>query len=87
MDFNKLSEALAKEGLCISKKGFIQKAIKKPGALRKQLGVKKDEKITLTQINKEIAKIKKKEPPYNKTDLTKLRRLYLAKRLMGMKKK
>lgn len=31
-------------------KDFIQKAIKKPGALRKSLGVKKDEKIPAKKL-------------------------------------
>lgn len=36
-------------------KYFIQKAIKKPGALRKQLGIKKGETIPLSEL-KEAAK-------------------------------
>ena len=31
-------------------KDFIQKAIKKPGALRKSLGIKKGEKIPASQL-------------------------------------
>ena len=31
-------------------KDFIQKAIKKPGALRKSLGIKKDEKIPANKL-------------------------------------
>ena len=32
-------------------KNFIQKAIKKPGALRKSLGIKKGEKIPASKLN------------------------------------
>ena len=34
----------------MSDKKFIQKAIKKPGALRKSLGVKKGEKIPVSKL-------------------------------------
>ena len=33
-------------------KDFIQKAIKKPGALRKSLGIKKGQKIPAKMLNK-----------------------------------
>lgn len=35
---------------------WIQKAIKKPGALRKELGVKKGEKIPAKKLNKAAKK-------------------------------
>ena len=34
----------------VSDKKFIQKAIKKPGALRKSLGIKKGEKIPASKL-------------------------------------
>ena len=43
----------------MSDKKFIQKAIKKPGALRKSLGVKKGEKIPTSKL-KSAAKKKGK---------------------------
>ena len=39
---------------------WIKKAIKKPGALRKQLGIKKGEKIPAATLNKKIATLRKK---------------------------
>ena len=35
----------------MSKKNWIQKAVKKPGALRKSLGVKKGQKIPAKKLN------------------------------------
>lgn len=55
---------------------WIQKAIKKPGALRKTLGVKKGEKIP-------EAKLKKAEQSKNPTTA---RRARLAETLRGMSK-
>jgi len=43
----------------VSDKKFIQKAIKKPGALRKSLGIKKGEKIPASKL-KSAAKKKGK---------------------------
>ena len=40
------------EGDKMTKKNWIQKAIKKPGSLRKSLKVKKGEKIPLSKLNK-----------------------------------
>lgn len=36
--------------------GWIQNAIKKPGALRKSLGIKKGEKIPMFKLNKAAKK-------------------------------
>ena len=55
---------------------WIQKAIKKPGALRASLGVKKGEKIPM-------AKLKKAEHSKNPTTA---RRARLAETLRGMSK-
>ena len=55
---------------------WIQKAIKKPGALRKTLGVKKGEKIPM-------AKLEKAEKSKNPTTA---RRARLAETLRGMSK-
>ena len=71
---------------------WIQDAIKKPGALKKSLGKGKDEKITKTEIEKELSKLKakdkdKKKPgtQLDKKDATKKRRLELAKTLKSIK--
>lgn len=55
---------------------WIQKAIKKPGALRKTLGVKKGEKITA----KELSKASKSKNP------TTRKRAALAKTLKKLSK-
>ena len=39
----------------LQEKNWIKGAIKKPGALRKSMGVKKGEKIPAAEINKKIA--------------------------------
>ena len=39
-------------------KNFIQKAIKKPGALRKSLGIKKGEKIPAAKLREPLQKRK-----------------------------
>jgi len=71
---------------------WIQDAIKKPGALKKSLGKGKDDKITKTEIEKELSKLKakdkdKKKPgtQLDKKDATKKRRLELAKTLKSIK--
>ena len=73
-------------------KDFIQKAIKRPGALRKKLGVKKGEDIPKGKINKAIAKLKKKDKDDEKegtqlgaADERELRQLNLAKTLSKLK--
>jgi len=76
-----------------SKKNWIKDAIKKPGSLRKSLKKKKDEKISTTEINDEIKKLRKKDKDkskpgiqgLSKKDLTKFRKLTLAKTLKGLK--
>jgi len=60
----------------IKKKNFIKEAIKKPGALRKQLGVKEGEKIPKGKLA-----IKKSD-----TSKTKKRKI-LAKTLGKLRKK
>ena len=64
---------------------WIQKAIKKPGALRasaKRMGLlKKDEKLSAT----DLAKMKKKAKKSGSTKL--LKRIALAKTLQKMRKK
>lgn len=72
---------------------WIQDAIKKPGALRQSLGKEAGEKISKSEIGDEIAKLKKKDKDpskegvqgLSKSDLTKYRRLNLAKTLKGLK--
>jgi hypothetical protein len=63
---------------------WLQKAIKKPGALHKALGVSKDESIPMDTINKKIEELdkkKKEEEGLTKKELKMLRRLNLAKTL------
>ncbi len=55
---------------------WISKAIKKPGALRQSLGVKKDQKIPESKLNKAL---KSKNP-------TTVKRANLAKTLRGIRK-
>jgi len=72
---------------------WIQDAIKRPGALRKKLGKKGEEKISSTEINKELSELKSKDKDkdkkgvqgLSKKDLTKFRQLNLAKTLKGLK--
>ena len=58
------------------KKNWIQKAIKKPGSLRRAAGVKKGQKIS----GKELTKLSKSKNP------TTRKRANLAKTLKGFKK-
>ena len=62
---------------------WIQKAIKKPGALHKMLDVPKDDKIPLDKINSKIDDLHKKqeEGDLSKKETKTLRRLNLAKTL------
>lgn len=73
------------------KKEWIKDAIKKPGALKKQLGKDEDEKLTKKEIEKEIDKLEKKDKDpkkpgtqLGKKDATKKKRLELAKTLKKM---
>jgi hypothetical protein len=76
-----------------SSEKWIQKAISHPGALRKKLGKKGEEKISKGEIQDELSKLKKKDKDpkksgiqgLSKKDLTKLRQLNLAKTLKGLK--
>jgi len=72
----------------LEEKNWIKGAIKKPGALRKQMGAKKGEKIPAEKINKKIATLKKKgegDKKLTKPERTELQRLNLAKTLRKMK--
>jgi hypothetical protein len=72
----------------LEEKNWIKGAIKKPGALRKQMGAKKGEKIPMEKINKKIATLKKKgkgDKKLTKPERTELQRLSLAKTLRKMK--
>jgi hypothetical protein len=73
-------------------KNWIKDAIKNPGALRKSLNKKEDEKISKSEINKELSKLKAKDKDkdkpgtqLDKKDATKKRRLELAKTLRSLK--
>lgn len=79
-DFNSFNE----------KKNWIKDAISNKGSLKKSLGKGKDEKITKTEIEKELSKLKdkdKKKPgtQLDKKDATKKRRLDLAKTLSKLR--
>jgi len=77
------------------KKGeqWIAKAVgEKPGALRKQMGIKKDEELTKGEVQAEITKLKKQDTDPDKpgaqlppAKAKKYKRLNLAKTLMGLK--
>ena len=72
---------------------WIQDAIKKPGSLRKSMKKKKGEKITNTEIDSELQALRGKDKDkskkgiqgLSKRDLTKYRKLNLAKTLKGLK--
>lgn len=71
---------------------WIQKAIKKPGSLRRKMGKKEGEKITSTDIKNKLASLRAKdEDPtkkgvqgLGKSDLKTYRQLNLAKTLRGL---
>lgn len=69
-----------------SKSNWIQNAIKNPGALRRQLKVKKGKKIPLKKINKKLKTLKKKKK-LKASERTLLRRLNLAKTLRKLAQK
>jgi hypothetical protein len=92
MDEHEMEEHEMDEKEYNEKKNWIQDAIKHPGALKKSLHKGKDEKISKSEINSELAKLKakdkdKKKPgtQLNKKDATKKRRLELAKTLSKLK--
>ena len=72
---------------------WIQSALKKPGALKKSMGKGKEEKISTSDLNKEMSKLKKKDidpekkgiQGLGKSDLTKLKRINMAKTLGKLK--
>ena len=82
--FNSFNEAKGEK--------WIQDAIKNPGALKKSMGKKEGEKISKSEINAELAKLKAKDKDpkkpgaqLGKKDATKKRRLELAKTLNSLK--
>lgn len=82
--FNSFNEAKGEK--------WIQDAIKNPGALKKSMGKKEDEKISKSEINAELAKLKAKDKDpkkpgaqLGKKDATKKRQLELAKTLSSLK--
>lgn len=75
------------------KKKWIGDALRRPGALRKKLGKKKGEKITLAEIGDQLAKLnrkdkdpKKKGVQLSKKDSRTKKQLNLAKTLKSFKK-
>jgi hypothetical protein len=82
--FNSFNEAKGEK--------WIQDAIKNPGALKKSLGKKEGEKISKSEINAELSKLKAKDKDpkkpgaqLGKKDATKKKRLELAKTLKSLK--
>lgn len=70
------------------KEKWIQGAIKRPGALRKKLGIEKGETIPageLEDISSELSAEAEGEKTLSKSDLQTLRQVNLAKTLRGMK--
>ena len=72
---------------------WIQGAMKRPGALKKSMGKGKGEKISKSELDKEMSKLKKKDINPNKkgiqglgkSDLIKLKRINFAKTLKKLK--
>ena len=82
--FNSFNEAKGEK--------WIQDAIKNPGALKKSMGKKEGDKISKSEINTELSKLKAKDKDpkkpgaqLGKKDATKKRRLELAKTLSSLK--
>ena len=68
-------------------KKWIDDAIKTPGALRKQMGIKKGDTIPAAKLNKESTRLRKKAErgkTLSKEDSTKYRRVRLAQTLRKM---
>jgi hypothetical protein len=66
---------------------WIKKAIKEPGALRKEMGVKKGETISVERLRKEETRLRKKgegDKQMSAKDRKKLRQVVLAQTLRGM---
>lgn len=66
---------------------WIKKAIKKPGALRKEMGVKEGETIPVAKLKSEETRLRKKgegDKKLSAADRKKLRRVVLAQTLRGM---
>jgi len=74
---------------------WVQGVIEESGSLKKQLGLKKDEKLTSSIINKEIDKLEKKDTNPEKVgvqglsdkDLALFKKLNLAKTLAKLREK
>ena len=63
---------------------WIKKAIKKPGALRKEMGVKEGEKIPVKKLRAEESRLRKKgegDKKLSAAERKKLRRVVLAQTL------
>jgi len=66
---------------------WIKKAIKKPGALRKEMGVKEEETIPASKLSAEETRLRKKgegDKKLSEADRKKLRRVVLAQTLRRM---
>lgn len=66
---------------------WIKKAIKKPGALRKEMGVKEGEKIPVKKLRAEESRLRKKgegDKKLSAAERKKLRRVVLAQTLRSL---
>jgi hypothetical protein len=71
-------------------KNWIQKAIKRPGALHREFGVPEDEKIPVSDLESEKHKLEDEaegDKTLPKKDLRLLRQINLAETLRGMPKR
>jgi hypothetical protein len=71
-------------------KKWIKSAIKHPGALRKEFGVKKGEKIPASELSAKISRLHKKSEGGKKlteAERTNLKRAVLARTLKGLPKR
>ena len=74
------------------KKDWIQNAVEEPGSLRKKMGLKKDQKLSLSDIRNKMTELKRKDKDpkkkgvqgLGKRDLKTYRQLNLAKTLRGL---
>jgi hypothetical protein len=74
----------------MAKKKWIASAIKKPGALRKEMGVKEGETIPASKLNAKISRLHEKSEGGKKlteAERTNLKRAVMARTLKGLPKR
>lgn len=92
-DKGKIKSVTVNEKTVNEEEEWIQKAIEKPGSLRKSMGVGKGEEIKKSEISGELSKLKSKDTDpekkgvqgLSKSELRKYRQLNLAKTLRNLK--